>query len=441
MKPKRRRLCQSGWIALAAVGLVWFSLQAQTNTNTAGAMGQGRATNAPSFSPLSSALRELKGQTDILTIGLDRVPALAVDLFGIPLWQYLASLIYVFLAFNVSKILEWLAGGQIRRWADKKGTKLGAVLLDIVHGPIKVVSFVVLLFVGLELFPWPLWLKLWIGRALELAVAFSVTYMATKFIDLLLDYWRQRVPARDDRMMNDHLLPVVSKTMKIFVVIVAILITCQNVFHWDITAPLASLSIGGLALGLAAQDTLANLFGAVAVFIDKPFSVGDRVKLDNIDGVVESIGLRSTRVRSLDGYLITVPNKTMGNSTITNITRRPNIKTEMNIGITYDTPAEKLERALDILNDVYGKHPMTQDLVISFNKFADSALNINVVHWWGNTDYRSYVQGMQELNLTIKRRFDEERITFAFPTQTLHVKPVRMLRHSAIPPAAPNDRP
>ena len=163
--------------------------------------------------------------------------------------------------------------------------------------------------------------------------------------------------------------------------VVAILGTTQNL-GLDITAMLASLSIGGLALGLAAQDTVANLFGAVAVFVDKPFRVGDQIKLDGIDGVVESIGLRSTRVRNLDGFLITVPNKTMGNATITNVSRRPTIKTEINIGLTYDTSLAKMKHALEILDDVYRKHPMTHDLVVGFNKFADSALNISVVHWW-----------------------------------------------------------
>jgi MscS family membrane protein len=190
----------------------------------------------------------------------------------------------------------------------------------------------------------------------------------------------------------------------------------------NITSLIASLSIGGLALGLAAQDTLANLFGAVSIFIDKPFRIGDHVQLSGIEGTVETIGLRSTRVRNPDGHLITVPNKTMGNATITNVTRRPNIKTTMDFGLTYDTPAEKVQRALSILKEIYGKHPMTHDLIVSFNKFASSSLNIFVVHWWNSTDHRQYLAGMQELNLEVKRRFDAEGIEFAFPTQTLYMK-------------------
>ena len=118
-----------------------------------------------------------------------------------------------------------------------------------------------------------------------------------------------------------------------------------------------------MAVGLTAQDTLANLFGAVAVLVDKPFKVGDRIQLDTLDGVVEYIGFRSTRVRNLDGHLVTVPNKTMGNATITNISARPNIKTVMNIGLTYDTPPDRIRRALEILEEVYQRHPRTWSYV------------------------------------------------------------------------------
>src|SRR5438552_8586590 len=152
----------------------------------------------------------------------------------------------------------------------------------------------------------------------------------------------QRSATDMDRVFNDQFFPLIQKAIRIFVVIVALLITLQSL-HIEVTGLITSLGVGGLAFALAAQDTLANVFGAVTVFVDKPFQVGDFIKLDNVEGNVENIGLRSTRVRHPDGHLITVPNKTMGNATITNVTRRPNIKTTMNIGITYDTPTEKIK--------------------------------------------------------------------------------------------------
>jgi MscS family membrane protein len=252
-------------------------------------------------------------------------------------------------------------------------------------------------------------------------VAATLTYVALKFIDLVMGYWKQRAKPDTDRTFDEQLFPIIRKSLKVFVVVVAILVTLDNI-GVNITAAIASLSIGGLAIGLAAQDTLANLFGAVAVFVDKPFRIGDRIQLDGVDGTVESIGMRSTRVRNLDGHLITVPNKTMGNATITNITRRPNIKTEMNFGLTYDTTTEQLRRAVQILDETYRNHPHTHDLLISFNKFADSSLNIMVIHWWKGTDAKAYLAGLQELNFKVKERFEAERLNFAFPSQTLYLK-------------------
>jgi MscS family membrane protein len=205
------------------------------------------------------------------------------------------------------------------------------------------------------------------------------------------------------------------------VVIIAALLTADNL-NIRIGSALAGLSIGGLALGLAAQDTVANLFGAVAIFLDKPFNIGDRVRILSVDGTVESIGLRSTRVRNLEGHHVTIPNKTMGNEVITNVTRRPGIKTEMNIGLTYDTPVEKVRHATAILQEILGKHPRTGELIISFNRFADSALNILVVHNWIGTDNKAHFADMNELNLQIKQRFDAEKIEFAFPSQTIYLK-------------------
>jgi MscS family membrane protein len=156
--------------------------------------------------------------------------------------------------------------------------------------------------------------------------------------------------------------------------------------------------------------------------LDKPFRIGDRIKVETVDGNVETIGLRSTRIRNLDGHLVAVPNKTMGNAIITNISRRPLIRTEMNFGLVADTPTAKVRRATEILGEIFRAHPRTSDLIISFNKFTDSALNIFVVHVWDGAEAKEHFAALQELNLQIKQRFEAEQIEFAFPTQTIHLK-------------------
>jgi MscS family membrane protein len=419
MKRKFDWIVRGYVFALAALLLWSVWTVAQTNTPAA---TTNKTASAAAEGPLKSSQNESKARHARLTFGLDRIEVLnSVAPFGEPLWKYLASLIYIFLAFYVSKCLDYLTRVWLKKFTDRTKTQLDDLLLGLLNGPVKIVSFVVFLNIGVDMFDWPDMIKKILDKGFKVIVAATITYAVLKLIDLLLGYWRQRTQADTDRAFDQQLFPIIRKSLKVFVVVVAVLVTSQNL-GFDITAALAGLSVGGLALGLAAQDTVANLFGAVAVFMDKPFRVGDRIQLDSIDGTVETIGLRSTRVRNLDGHLVTVPNKTMGNATITNVTRRPNIKTVMNIGITYDTPAGKVNTALRIIEEIYKRHPKTFDCWISFNKFADCSLNIMVIHWWNSTDYKEYLAGLQEMNLGLKEQFDREGIAFAFPSQTVYLK-------------------
>ena len=348
-------------------------------------------------------------------------PFLTYTWWGNELWKYIFSLIYIFLAFYVSKLLDYLTRVWLKNWAVKTKTTFDDLLLEMLNGPVKVVAFMIFLRIGLDVFEWPQIVEAVLSKGFTIIVAVSLTYLVMKLIDLFLGYWKQRALDQEDQSFNQQLFPIIRKSLKLFIVVVAALLTLDNM-GVNITAAIASLSIGGLAVGLAAQDTLANLFGAVAIFLDKPFKIGDRIQLNGVDGPVETIGIRSTRVRNLDGHLVTIPNKTMGNATITNVSARPNIKTVMNIGITYDTPVEKIKLALKIIEEVFRGHPKTEKLVMSFNKFENSSLNILVIHWWNDADFLASLAGLQEMNLTLKGRFDQEKISFAFPTQTLYLK-------------------
>ena len=357
-----------------------------------------------------------------LTFGLDNVDVLTRHTFlDQPLWKYLASLIYIVLAFCVAWLLDWVVNVWLKRLAAKTETKYDDLLLNLLRGPVKVVAFVILLNVGLGVFDWPARAQLLLSRGLIVIVACSVTYVALKVVELLLGVWREKIVSAQDRVFAEQLFPLLRKAARVAIVIAAAVLTADNL-DIKITSLLAGLSVGGLALGLAAQDTVANLFCAVAIFLDKPFYIGDLIKVEGVEGTVESIGLRSTRIRNGDGHHVAIPNKLMGNGIITNVTRRPTIKTEMNLGLTYDTPAEKVKRATLLLEEIFRANPKTADLIISFNKFADSALNIFVVHIWSGTDVKAHFAAMQELNLEIKQRFDAEKIELAFPTRTIHLK-------------------
>ena len=400
-----------GFMALLLIALFW-SLWAAAQTNTNKPQAEVVAANQAGARP--PAVTNVFGRLDqqYLTFGLDRIPVLRETRFlGEPLWKYFASLIYVFLAFYVAKVFNLITFVWLKKLTARTETKVDDLLIELLHGPVKIILFVVLLNIGLNIFDWATSTKAYLSKGLILVVAASLTYVALKIIDMLLQVWRLR-NAHEDRKFNDQLFSVIRKSLKVFVVIVAALVTASNI-GINITAVITSLSIGGLAVGLAAQDTLANLFGAIAVFADKPFVVGDYIKLDVAEGTVESVGLRSTRVRSPEGHLIAVPNKTMGNAAITNMSRRESIKTSMNLSLARNVPGEKVQRALKLLDEIYRKHPMTQDVWISFNQFAAGNINILIIHWWKGTDYQKYLTGMQEMNLAVKERFDAEGIAFA----------------------------
>lgn len=382
-------------------------------------------TNAPAETVNSGTItNQVFGPFKAVTFGLDQIPALTDHAWlGQPLWKYVASLIYIALAFLVARALNYIVNHWLKRIAKKTPTKYDDLILELLRGPVELVAFVIFLNIGLGIFDWPPRAQDYFSRGFVIVVACSLTYVALKLADLVLGLWREKFVSTQDRVFANQLVPLISKTVKIVVVIAAVLLTAENL-HWEIKSLLAGLSVGGLALGLAAQDTVANLFGAIAVFLDKPFYVGDRIRVESVEGTVESIGLRSTRVRNIDGHVVTVPNKLMGNAVITNISRRPTIRTEMNFGLTYDTPNSKLKRATAILEEVFRANPKTSDLIVSFNKFNDSALNILVAHVWNGTDGKTYFAEMQEMNLQIKERFEGEGIEFAFPTQTTHVRTV-----------------
>ena len=403
---------------LVLFGAVWAGAQ---ETNAAKTTSTNAVATPLSVKPLI-AFPDLQTNEVFFSFGLDQIPVLQPEFYHQPRWKYVASLLYIIFAFYISKFFDFLTRVWLKKLAKKTETRFDDLLLELLNGPVKIVSFVIFLHIGLSIFSWPEKVEQFFIKGLNLIVVGSFVYLLLKSIDLIMGVWKLRVTATDDQAFNEQLFPIIRKSLKLFVLVVAFLFICDNVFNYNIKTILASLSIGGLALGLAAQDTLSNFFGAVVVFADKPFRIGDIIKLTDVEGVVESIGLRSTRVRNPEGHLITVPNKTMGNATITNVTRRQNIKSQTDIGLTYDTSTEKLKRALTILEEVYRAHPKTHDVLIAFNKFADSALNIQVVHWWKSTDQKEQLLGMQELNLVLKKRFDEEGISFAFPSQTVYLK-------------------
>lgn len=254
---------------------------------------------------------------------------------------------------------------------------------------------------------------------LSLAVGFTLYQL----IDVIY-LWLLERTARSKSKMDDMLVPIVQTTLRVTIVALTLLQIAQSLTDKPLTSILAGLGVGGLAVALAAQDTIKHFFGSIVLFADKPFQVGERIVVDTTDGVIEEVGFRSTRIRTLEGHLVTIPNGDLANKVITNIDRRPHIRYLTKIGITYDTPPGQVEQALQILRELLknheGHHPDFPPRV-EFSDFGAFSLNLQIIFWYHPPDYWRYLSFVTKLHLQILERFNAEGIAFAFPTQTLHL--------------------
>lgn len=254
---------------------------------------------------------------------------------------------------------------------------------------------------------------------LVLSVGWVLYWLVT-----VVDAWLIVLAGKTESKLDDMLAPMVRKSLRITIVILVLVQVAQVLSDKPITSILAGLGVGGLAVALAAQETLKNFFGSVALLSDRPFELGDRIVVDGHDGPVEEVGFRSTKIRTLEGHLVTVPNGELANKTIQNISKRPCIRRILNVGVTYDTPPDKVRRATDIIKELLKNHegmdPESPPRVY-FDSFKDSSLNIMAIYWYHPPEYWDFMTFSERLNMEILRRFNEERIEFAFPTQTLHI--------------------
>ena len=261
------------------------------------------------------------------------------------------------------------------------------------------------------------------NTASAVILTLGVGYLLYWLVDVPIA-WLAKITQKSGNIIDDMILPIVRKTLRITLVILILVQIAQILSDKPITSIIAGLGIGGLAIALAAQDSIKNFFGSIVLSLDKPFAVGERVVIDSHDGVIEDIGLRSTRIRTLDGHLVTMPNGELANKAIKNIAKRPYIKRIANITITYDTPPEKIDRAIEIIKELLDNHEgMKEDFPakVYFSEFNADSLNILVIYWYHPPDYWMYMDFTEKFNKELFRRFKEEGIDFAFPTRTVYL--------------------
>ena len=249
-------------------------------------------------------------------------------------------------------------------------------------------------------------------------MAAAVGLVAYRLVDVVR-LWAPRQARKSHNRLDNMLVPILGASLRVTVGVLTVVQVAQSLSDKPVTSIIAGLGIGGIAVALAAQDSIRNFFGSVLIFFDKPFAVGDRVVVESHDGAVEEVGLRSTRIRTSDGHLVSIPNGELANKVIRNVGRRPFVRHSFQLDIPYDTPHDLVRRAVEVLKEILRDHEgMRPEFPprVHLRDFTPSALAIEVVYWYHpGSDHWRYMAFSEKVNFEILRRFDEEGIQFAFP--------------------------
>lgn len=351
---------------------------------------------------------------------------------GNAIWRFGAVFVIALTALAAGRIVQFAFSGYARRVAEKKGEKPLGLVLRAISNPAYVAVFAAGLFfckaplvfddqTGIRTAVSATWTTL--ARVIG---AIAVAYALYRLVDVI-EYYLNRLVGRTETKLDNMLVPAVRKALRVTIAIVAILLISENILGTNVKSLLLSAGVGGIAVALAAKETIANFFGSVTIFADRPFRVGEMVKIGEHTGPVEEVGFRSTRIRTKDGHLVTIPNGVIANSMIENIGQRPYICRTSNITITYDSGPGKAKKAVEIIKDILaGVAEVNADAEnpprVYFSDFADWSLNIYMSYWVKPPDYWLYHEVNERVNLEIMKRFEAEGIEFAFPSQTLYVK-------------------
>ncbi|MGZ3818358.1 MAG: mechanosensitive ion channel family protein [Bdellovibrio sp.] len=295
---------------------------------------------------------------------------------------------------------------------------------------------------------WILVIFIWLifGDAIELSGKFEIYYkhimhsiLAVWTIQLLylavdaLTSVFAMMAAKTESTYDDQLVPFASKTLKVIIIVLGGLIIIQS-FGLNVMSLLAGLGLGGLALALAAQDTAANLFGSITILVDHPFKIGDWVKIKDIEGTVEEIGFRSTRIRTFYNSVITIPNAMMAKETIDNMGVRPARRIKQILGIAYETPPDRVEQFCEQIRYMIKQYPkvIPETVMVYFNNYNNSSLDILVNFHLQVYTGQEELEIQQTIFVDILKTAAAMNVDFAYPTQTVYYKHAELNSNGAV---------
>jgi MscS family membrane protein len=332
----------------------------------------------------------------------------------------LTSLVLLLIVFVLNRIIKSYINAKVRDVLQKRErfTEMGS-FWDALGKPLSL--FILIYGTFLALAPVLVELKkvqglslvyLVASKAADFAGYIAIFWFIYRLVNVMEAFLKKRV-LKTETQLDDTLVPLLGRTARIFIIIIGTAIVVKNLTGLDFGPLLASLGIGGMAVAFAAKDSIGNFLGSLTILFDKPFTVGDRIVLDGRDGVVEELGFRSTRIRTVNGSLVSIPNEKIINTMVENVGRRPDIRWSTTLSIEGKTPPEKVERAVEIVKEILlGHEGMHRDQPPSvyLSGFGDKCLNIMAIAWYHPSGGLSYEEWVQKTCLEILRSYDAEGI-------------------------------
>jgi MscS family membrane protein len=346
-------------------------------------------------------------------LGLFNVPS-----SGNTATRYVISALFLVGAILLRHVVTKIVFRLLKKFAERTETTLDDKLFPALEAPTAAFIMVTGIFAALKV------LKVRPEEARAISYGSTILFSLVIFwgllraFDAVLDHLHEIAIKR--QMSVAAFMPWIKKTLVAIFVVIGALLVIQGL-GYDVKAILGAAGIGGLAFALAAQDTIANLFGSLVVATDQPFKLGETVKVAGNTGTVEDIGLRSTKIRLADKSLVVVPNKMMASEAIVNLSRFTQRRVEQTIGLTYDTTAEQMEAILAEFRALLAQEEgvAKDSFDVHFTDYADSSLNIQIVYLAASADYRKHLQLRERVNLKIMRAVAARGLSFAFPTRTV----------------------
>lgn len=347
------------------------------------------------------------------------------EVLGITLGQYELALGIVLVAFIVKKIFAYIFIKVILPLAQKSKQELDDRFLVCLQKPAEFLIFLGGCFIAaqvLQLPSEPYNVQHFVTALLKGLVIFDVGWFLFNLVDMI-DHYLNKWAAKTSSTLDDHLAPLLRKSLRIFVVVMAGLTMMQN-FGYPITGVIASLGIGGLAFALAAKDSVSNIFGSMMIIFDHPFQVGDWIKAGEMEGVVEEVGFRSTKIRTFAKTLISVPNNIIANTALDNYSRMPKRRIRLTVGITYATTPTQMREAVARIRELLKTHPAIDQefFLVNFTDFGASSLDIMVYCFTTTTVWGEYLDAREDICLKIMDILEEMGLEIAFPSTSVYLQ-------------------